>query len=83
MQDHLQAFKTLLTEAADFIRVRMQAGIERDELVDQYAQWRHRHARALGIAPAVIHQYETANPLYMSVDGMMRYWRRRKRREQL
>jgi len=83
VQDHLQRFKMLLRDAADFVHVRMEAGVDRDELVEQYAEWRHEHARALGIPMVIIHQYETANPLYMSVDGMMRYWRQRKRREQL
>ena len=80
--DHLQRFKTLLVDAADFVRVHMEAGRDRDELVRQYAQWRQGHARTLGLSAAVFHQYETANPLYMSVDGIMRYWRRRKRREE-
>jgi glyoxylase-like metal-dependent hydrolase (beta-lactamase superfamily II) len=83
VQDHLQRFKMLLSDAANFVRVRMEAGVDRDELVDQYTQWRQEHARTLGVPLAVFHRYETANPLYMSVDGMMRYWRQRKRREQI
>ena len=28
-----------------------------------------------------LNQFATANPLYMSVDGIMRYWRKRWERE--
>src|SRR5690606_20322561 len=81
VQDHLQRFKTLMYEATDFVRIRMEAGVERNDLVDQYVQWNKQRAQAPGVSEEVFHQYETANPFYMSVDGMLRYWQTRKRRE--
>ncbi len=77
VRDHLQAFGALLREAAEFVRDRLQAGVERDALVEQYTAWNRQRARALGVADEVFQQYVTANPLFMSVDGMMRYWRKR------
>ncbi|MFQ5398280.1 MAG: MBL fold metallo-hydrolase [Anaerolineae bacterium] len=73
----LEGFKQLVGDAAAFVHDRMQAGISRDDLVHEYTEWNRARGRAAGVSDEVIHQYETANPLYMSVDGMMRYWRKR------
>ena len=77
VRDHLQAFSALLREAAEFVRDRMQTGVERDELVEQYTAWNRRRAEALGVLDEVFQQYVTSNPLSMSVDGLLRYWRKR------
>lgn len=81
VQGHLQAFRALIGDAAEFVRVRMEAGVSRDDLVMQYRDWTIERARAVGLTDAEIHQYETANPLYMSVDGIMRYWRKRQEKK--
>lgn len=77
VQTHLENFKRLMSEAAEFVRVRLEGGANRDELVEQYIAWNHRRARLSGLSDETIRQYETANPFYMTVDGMIRYWRRR------
>lgn len=76
VQSHLQGIKSLLQEAAVFVRQHMEAGVSRDELVERYTNWNRERARTHGLDDFAIHQYETANPLYMSVDGIMRYWRK-------
>lgn len=74
---HLTAFRQLLNDVTDFVGTRMQAGQDRDTILAAYIEWNHARARAAGLSAAEIHQYDTANPLYMSVDGIMRYWRKR------
>ena len=74
---HLKAFNTLLHESAEFVRERMQASVERDELVQAYTAWNRNRAEALGIPEDTFQRYEITNPLFMSVDGMMRYWRKK------
>lgn len=76
VQPHLQGIKSLLQEAAVFVRRQMEAGVSRDKLVERYTNWNRERARVQGLDDFAIHQYETANPLYMSVDGIMRYWRK-------
>ncbi len=77
VDDQLSTVKTLLTKSTEFVRVRMETGMERDELVKEYTQWNQDRARAMGVEETVIEKYNTANPLYMSVDGIMRYWKRK------
>lgn len=77
VQGHLQAVKALVRETAVFVQTKMQDGLSRDELIMVYENWFAERARAAGLTEAAITQYATANPLYMSVDGIMRYWRKR------
>ncbi|MCA9897977.1 MAG: MBL fold metallo-hydrolase [Ardenticatenaceae bacterium] len=77
VQGHLSAVKALVRETAVFIQTQMQAGLERDDILTAYEHWFAERARAAGLDEAAIAHYAAANPLYMSVDGIMRYWRRR------
>ncbi len=77
VQGHLQAVKKLVRETAVFIKSKMEAGLSRDEIVTAYENWFAERAKAAGLTDDAIHQYATANPLYMSVDGIMRYWQKR------
>lgn len=74
---HLDTFRQLLNDVTDFIGERMAAGLTRDDILAEYIAWNHDRARDAELTAAQIHQYDTANPLYMSVDGIMRYWRKR------
>jgi hypothetical protein len=61
------------------VRLRMLEGMERDAIVDDYLAWNHERMRAGGLSDFAIEQYNAANPLYMSVDGIMRYWQKKLR----
>ena len=74
---HLQATKKLVDASAQFVHDRMTEGVAREQLIEAYTVWNHGRAQAVHLSPASIHKYEVANPLYMSVDGMMRYWQKK------
>ena len=46
-------------------------------LLDDYIGWNRERAAALRLSPTAIESYELANPLFMSVDGIVRYLRKR------
>ena len=73
----LEALRSLMEELSEFVRRRMVAGEERDAIVHEYIAWNHARMRAQGLSNFAIAQYNAANPLYMSVDGIMRYWRKK------
>lgn len=75
--EHLDAFSHLLTDAASFIQVRMAQGMSRGAILADYERWDKERALATGISEADFDKYVTANPLYMSVDGIMRYWHKK------
>lgn len=72
----LDGLRALINEATAFIYAQMQANVPRDEMVPRYESWVRERARGLGLTDYQIRQYELANPLYMSVDGIMRYWQK-------
>lgn len=74
--NHLQMVKRLVRETAVFIHTQMQAGLSRDEIVTVYKNWFADRARQAGLGEEAIAHYAAANPLYMSVDGVMRYWQK-------
>lgn len=76
VQAHLETVKGLVRETAVFIQTQMQVGLSRDEIVIAYEHWFAERARAAGLTEEAIVQYAAANPLYMSVDGIMRYWQK-------
>ncbi|UCG24425.1 MAG: MBL fold metallo-hydrolase [Chloroflexota bacterium] len=78
-RQQLEVLSELLQVASDFVRVRLNAGKDRDQIVDDYRAWFDARARAGGMTDATFDQYETANPLYMSVDGIIRYWTKKAR----
>lgn len=78
VDNQVQQLRTVMQAAVAFVRREMEAGTERDDLVQKYIEWNREQAQAAGMSPSAFDQYEAANPLYMSVDGIMRYWRKQK-----
>lgn len=77
VRGQLEALRTLMDASAEFVRLRMVAGEKRDAIVADYIAWNHARMRAHGLSDYAIEQYNAANPLSMSVDGIMRYWRKK------
>ena len=76
-QSHLQALSRLIDEAVAFVGERMSAVMPRDQIVAEYEAWIRQRAAAHGVSEELFQRYATANPHYMSVDGISRYWQRR------
>lgn len=74
---HLEAFSQLLDAASEFVRLRLERGLERDEIVENYLVWQKERAGSVRLDDILVKRYEVSNPLYMSVDGIIRYWRKR------
>ncbi|NCF68311.1 MAG: MBL fold metallo-hydrolase [Chloroflexi bacterium] len=72
----LEGLQTILRQAAEFVRVRMESGQDRETIVEAYVAWIQSKARAAGLSEYTIKQLNTVNPLYMSADGIMHFWRR-------
>lgn len=73
---HLIGIRRELENSAEFIRQHLLLGVERHDLIALYTQWSREQALTAGVPDEVFAQYEAANPLFMSVDGITRYWRK-------
>lgn len=84
---HLTQLRTLMIDAVAFVseRVKDLAGGDladlpkpvRARLLEDYIGWNRERAAALRLSPTIIESYALANPLFMSVDGILRYLRKR------
>lgn len=79
--EQIDSFRALLLAASEFVRVRLADGMDRDTLLNDYLVWNRQMRVDFGLDTEQILTYDTANPLYMSVDGISRYWQRRWQKE--
>lgn len=77
----LDRLEQLLEETAARIRGYLDRGLKREEMVADFGEWVRRRGVEAGADEAALHAYEIANPRDMSVDGVVRYWRKRSERE--
>ncbi len=74
---HLASFARIMVEAASRVKQRLEEGADRQEIVEDYLIWHRSRAETAGMATKEYERYELANPHYMSVDGITRYWRKK------
>jgi glyoxylase-like metal-dependent hydrolase (beta-lactamase superfamily II) len=72
--EQLDTFEGLLQQASTTVRDLIERGAERDEMVEAYCDGMRSRAAASGVDDETAEAYELANPRYMSVDGIARYW---------
>lgn len=75
--DHLAGVDTNLDAAAAYVLASQQAGQERDAIVMNFSAWLAAQV-ALGDSPSPEGEslYELVIPSFMSVDGLLRFWRK-------
>jgi glyoxylase-like metal-dependent hydrolase (beta-lactamase superfamily II) len=74
----LDAFEQILEQGAEWIREMLDEGLQRDAMIERFSGVMRARATELGIDAQELHAYELANPRAMSVDGITRYWRKRR-----
>ena len=75
-QWHLDQVESELTAAEKWLETVMPSGPEIEELRRKFMDWMNEQARARGLNAGTVRAYELANPLGMSADGLMRYWKK-------
>jgi glyoxylase-like metal-dependent hydrolase (beta-lactamase superfamily II) len=70
----LQELEKRLRAWAEWMRHRMRQGKRREEILTEFEDLTREELRAAGLSEAQCARYEHANPAFMSVAGLMRYW---------
>jgi glyoxylase-like metal-dependent hydrolase (beta-lactamase superfamily II) len=65
-----------LDSAARWLEQVMPSDSPIEELRASFTEWIIEDGRAIGLSEEVMKAYELANPLGMSADGLMRYWKK-------
>ncbi len=78
--DHFRRFSLLLDECAEFVRQRLDEGLNRDEIIHRYRDWYTGRATAANLDAAARDDYTKVNDVTQCVDGISRYWAKREKR---
>lgn len=74
---HLDELEAILMDWANWIKPYWEAGKHPSEVTPLFQAYTAQQLIAAGIEGEGLKQYESANPSWMSVVGLMRYWRKR------
>ena len=71
---HLDELDAVLDNWANWIKQKMTEGLTNEEMVPLFMKHTAEQLKAAGLDDATVRLYEAANPSWMSVAGLVRYW---------
>jgi glyoxylase-like metal-dependent hydrolase (beta-lactamase superfamily II) len=72
----LTELQKILDETEKWLEGAMAAEPPVEVLRDKFTAWMREQSEAQGLSEDVVRAYDLANPLGMSADGLMRYWKK-------
>jgi len=72
--DHLDELERRLRKTAEWMRKRMKEGKSKDEIAPEFEKYVKDELLNAGMNEQEVEKYEYADPAWMSVGGLMRYW---------
>jgi len=73
---HLNELEKGLDSASRWLEEIMPSDPSMEELRQSFTAWIEGEGKAIGLDENVVRSYELANPLGMSADGLLRYWKK-------
>jgi glyoxylase-like metal-dependent hydrolase (beta-lactamase superfamily II) len=77
VQKHLNQLEKRLIRWSNWFKPRYEKGLTAAEVTPQYQAFVQKELMRYGIVGTQLAQYESANPAWMSVAGLMRYWHKK------
>jgi glyoxylase-like metal-dependent hydrolase (beta-lactamase superfamily II) len=77
VEDHLNRLETALDEWAQWMKGPFEAGEDPAAITPRFQAYVAEQLRQQGLDEHGVQQYEAANPAWMSVAGLLRYWKKR------
>jgi len=77
IDEHFEALEQVLDSWAEFIHPFVLENTPEAEVVPQFVEFVNNGFREKGLDEESIAKYNSANPPFMSVAGLMRYWRKK------
>ncbi|MGH1363984.1 MAG: MBL fold metallo-hydrolase [Calditrichia bacterium] len=75
--EHLQTLEEMLWDWANWIKPYYEKNADPAAVAPVFQAYADQQLRDAGLSESTIRQYDAANPAWMSVAGLMRYWRKR------
>ena len=80
IEKHFGQLRAMLTDWGQWIKKEWENGGTLDEMTPAFSKYTEQQLRDLGVDDLGVKQYEAANPSWMSVAGLVRYWKKREER---
>ncbi len=77
-QQHLDQLEQHLLEWAAWMLPHFEAGTPTDQIIPEFQAYVQNQLRLAGADGPTLERYEAANPAFMSVAGLLRYWKKKK-----
>jgi hypothetical protein len=74
---HWEALEQRLLDWADWMRPYAEAGTDAQEIIPLFTAYVAQQLRDAGVPEHELPRYEAANPAFMSVAGLLRYWKKK------
>lgn len=74
---HFHELRNMLNDWAFWVREKWESGMGAEEMTPLFSRYTADQLREKGVDEHGIKQYEAANPSWMSVAGLIRYWKKK------
>lgn len=74
-QKHLSALENVLDDWSNWMKLYFEASTDQNEIVPKFMEYTKNQLISQNVHESTIRVYEYANPSWMSVAGLMRYWK--------
>ena len=78
IKTHLDALENILDDWAGWIKERWEANESAEDITPKFMDYTAQQLKRQGLSDKEVETYEAANPSWMSVAGLIRYWTKKK-----
>lgn len=76
--NHFHELRAILNDWAFWVKDLWEAGLNAEEITLKFSAYTAAQLREKGVSELGVKQYEAANPSWMSVAGLIRYWKKKR-----
>lgn len=73
---HMKELKEVLNDWGQWMKAKWEEGLTNDEITPLFMKYTAQQLKDRGVSDDGIKRYEAANPSWMSVAGLVRYWKK-------
>jgi glyoxylase-like metal-dependent hydrolase (beta-lactamase superfamily II) len=77
VENHFAELRTILHDWANWMKPKYDQGLSAEEITPDFTEYTMNQLREAGQSEIRIAKYEAANPSWMSVAGLLRYWKKK------
>ncbi|MEM0940046.1 MAG: MBL fold metallo-hydrolase [Bacteroidota bacterium] len=77
VEQHMNELKAILDDWSFWMKAKWETGMSNEEITPIFMEYTAQQLRDQGVSDLGIKQYEAANPSWMSVTGLVRYWKKK------